>query len=66
VRHLVLGTHRETGKPVLYFDYVKISHIEGMSTEESNALIDELTSYMTPHGAQYIFAERSTSIAGIP
>ena len=53
VRHLILGTHRETGKPVLYFDSVKISHIEGLSTEASNALIDELTGYMTPRGAQY-------------
>jgi len=53
VRHLILGTHRETGKPVLYFDSVKITHIEGMSTEASNALIDELTGYMTPRGAQY-------------
>jgi taurine dioxygenase len=53
VRHLILGIHRETGKPVLYFDSVKISHIEGSSADESNALIDELTGYMTPHGAQY-------------
>ena len=53
VRHLVLGTHRETGRRVLYFDSVKISHIEGMSADESNALIDKLASHMTPRGAQY-------------
>lgn len=53
VRHLILGKHRETGKRVLYFDSVKISHIEGMSPDDSNALIDELTGYMTPRGAQY-------------
>lgn len=53
VRHLILGTHRETGKRVLYFDSVKISHIEGMGADESNALIDELTGYMTPNGPQY-------------
>jgi taurine dioxygenase len=53
VRHLILGTHPETGRRVLYFDSVKISHIDGMSADESNALIDELTGYMTPKGAQY-------------
>ena len=53
VRHPILGTHRETGRRVLYFDSVKISHIEGMDAAESNALIDELVGQMTPHGAQY-------------
>jgi taurine dioxygenase len=53
VRHPILGTHRETGRQVLYFDSVKISHIEGMSADQSNALIEELTGCMTPHGAQY-------------
>jgi len=53
VRHPILGTHRETGRRVLYFDSVKISHIEGMSADDSNALIEELTGCMTPHGAQY-------------
>lgn len=53
VRHLLLGTHRETGKRVLYFDSVKISHIEGMGRDESDALIDELAGCMTPRGAQY-------------
>ena len=53
VRHPILGRHRETGRRVLYFDTVKISHIEGMDTEQSNALIEEVAGYMTPHGAQY-------------
>ena len=53
VRHLILGTHRETGRRVLYFDAVKISHIEGMEAAESNELIDELATHMLPHGTQY-------------
>lgn len=53
VRHPILGTHRETGRRVLYFDTVKISHIEGMDAQESNDLIEELADRMTPRGAQY-------------
>jgi taurine dioxygenase len=53
VRHPILGTHRETGRRVLYFDSVKISHIEGMDPDESNALIEEIATHMTPRGAQY-------------
>jgi len=53
VRHPILGRHPETGKPVLYFDSVKIAQIEGMDTDASNAFIDELVGYMTPRGAQY-------------
>ena len=53
VRHPLFGTHRETGRKVFYFDPVKISHIEGMESDESNALIDELAGYMTPNGTQY-------------
>jgi taurine dioxygenase len=53
VRHPLFGTHRETGRKVFYFDPVKINHIEGMESEESNALIDELAGYMTPNGTQY-------------
>ena len=53
VRHPIIGTHRETGRRVLYFDSVKIAQIEGMNADESNALIDELVGYMTPRGAQY-------------
>ena len=53
VRHPILGTHRETGRKVLYFDSIKINRIEGLEPDESNALIDELAGCMTPHGAQY-------------
>ena len=53
VRHLILGTHRETGRKVLYFDPIKIARIEGMEEAESNALIDELSSYMLQPLAQY-------------
>ncbi len=53
VRHPILGRHRETGRRVLYFDSVKISHIEGMDPDESNALIEEIASHMIPRGAQY-------------
>jgi taurine dioxygenase len=53
VRHPILGTHRETGRRVLYFDSVKISHIEGLEPAESSGLIEELTACMTPRGAQY-------------
>ncbi len=53
VRHSLIGRHRETGRPVLYFDAVKISHIDGMDPVESNELIDELAAYMIPKGTQY-------------
>src|SRR5690606_15223706 len=53
VRHPILGTHPETGRRVLYFDSVKISHIEGIDAHESDALIDEIAAHMIPRGAQY-------------
>src|SRR5690606_32527658 len=53
VRHPILGTHPETGRRVLYFDSVKISHIEGIDADESDALIDEIAAHMIPRGAQY-------------
>src|SRR5690606_4540003 len=52
VRHPILGTHPETGRRVLYFDSVKISHIEGIDAHESDALIDEIAAHMIPRGAQ--------------
>ena len=62
VRHPIIGTHRETGRRVLYFDSVKIAQIEGMNADESNALIDELVGYMTPRGAQYTHKWRKGDI----
>jgi taurine dioxygenase len=62
VRHPILGVHRETRRRVLYFDSVKISHIEGMEAAESDALIEELVSRMTPRGAQYTHKWRKGDI----
>ena len=62
VRHPILGTHRETGRRVLYFDSVKISHIEGMAPGESDELIEELASRMTPRGTQYAHKWRKGDI----
>jgi taurine dioxygenase len=51
VFHILLGTHPETGRRVLYFDPGKILYIEGLPADESDALIDELSGYMVqPHG----------------
>jgi alpha-ketoglutarate-dependent taurine dioxygenase len=62
VRHPILGRHRETGRRVLYFDTVKISHIEGMEQAESDALIEELAAHMTPRGTQYTHKWRKGDI----
>ncbi|MPZ41836.1 MAG: hypothetical protein GEV05_00245 [Betaproteobacteria bacterium] len=62
VRHPILGTHRETGRRVLYFDSVKISHIEDMAPAASNELIEELAACMTPRGAQYTHKWRKGDI----
>jgi taurine dioxygenase len=62
VRHPILGVHPETRRRVLYFDSVKISHIEGMEAAESNALIEELAACMTPRGAQYTHKWRKGDI----
>jgi taurine dioxygenase len=61
-RHLLLGSHRETGKKVLYFDPIKISCIEGLDQAASNELIDTLTGYMTPEGTQYTHKWRKGDI----
>lgn len=53
VHHLLLGTHPETGRKVLYFDPGKILHIEGLPQDESDALIDELSGYMVQPEGQY-------------
>ena len=62
VRHPILGRHRETLRRVLYFDSVKISHIEGLQQADSDALIEELAGRMTPRGAQYTHRWRKGDI----
>jgi taurine dioxygenase len=53
VFHPIVRTHPETGRKGLYFDPGKIVRIEGVSAEESDALIEELTGYMIQPDAQY-------------
>jgi taurine dioxygenase len=53
VFHPIVRTHPETGRKGLYFDPGKIVRIEGVSTEESDALIEELAGYMIQPDAQY-------------
>ncbi|MEI6723895.1 MAG: TauD/TfdA family dioxygenase [Betaproteobacteria bacterium] len=53
IRHLLLGTHLETGRKVLFFDRIKIVAIDGMEPAESDAMIEELTGYMIQPNAQY-------------
>jgi taurine dioxygenase len=51
--HLLARVHPETGRKALYFDPGKILRVEGLPPEESDALIDELTTYMVQPGAEY-------------
>lgn len=51
--HPLLRTHPETGRKVLYFDPNKLLRIDGVSAEESDALIEELRGYMVQPDAQY-------------
>ena len=51
--HALARVHPETGRKGLYFDPGKILRVEGVEAEESDALIDELTTYMVQPGATY-------------
>jgi taurine dioxygenase len=51
--HLLARKHPETNRTALYFDPGKILYIEGLAEEESNALIDELATYMVQPEAEY-------------
>ena len=53
VLHPIVRTHPETRRRGLYFDPGKILSIVGLETEESDALIDELTERMIQPDAQY-------------
>jgi taurine dioxygenase len=53
VMHPILRTHPETGRKGLYFDPGKIVAVEGLPEDESEALIEELTTYMIQPGGQY-------------
>lgn len=52
-RHPLLRIHPETGRTALYFDPGKILRIEGLPAEQSDALIDELDTYMIQPQGQY-------------
>lgn len=51
--HALARVHPETGRCGLYFDPGKILRVEGLPAIESDALIDELTTYMVQPGAEY-------------
>ena len=53
VWHPIIRTHPETGRKGLYFDPGKIVAIEGLPKNESDALIDELTTHMIQPDAEY-------------
>jgi taurine dioxygenase len=53
VFHPLLRTHRETGRKVLYFNPNNILRIEGLDPAESDAIIDELSSYMVQPAGHY-------------
>jgi len=60
--HPLLTTHRETGRPVLYFDPMKLVRIEGLSANASESLIEELRTYMVQPGADYTHQWRKGDI----
>src|SRR6201994_262265 len=49
----IVRTHPETGRNALYFDPGKIESIEGVSAQESDALIYELRGYMIQLEGEY-------------
>ncbi len=51
--HPVVRVHEETGRKSLYANPHHILRIQGLDEDESTALIDELTGYMTSTMAQY-------------
>ena len=53
VRHPLVRKHPETGRTLLYFDQGKILDIEGLDDAESDALVAEMSAYMTQPPCQY-------------
>ncbi|HEV8141603.1 MAG TPA: TauD/TfdA family dioxygenase [Methylomirabilota bacterium] len=53
VFHPIIRTHPETGRKGLYFDPGKILRIEGVEEQESDALVEELTSRMIQPDGEY-------------
>ena len=62
VFHPLIKTHPETGRQVLYFDPNKVLRIEGLAADESDALIEELKTYMVQPGADYCHKWRQGDI----
>jgi taurine dioxygenase len=53
VRHALVRKHPETGRTLLYFDQGKILTIDGLDETESDAIIAEMSAYMTEPPCQY-------------
>lgn len=53
VSHPLVRIHPETRRKALYFDPNKLLRIDGVSAEESDALVHELRTYMVQPAAQY-------------
>ena len=51
--HPMLRQHPESGRTGLYFDPGKILYIEGLPADESEAVIDELETFMIQDNGQY-------------
>jgi taurine dioxygenase len=51
--HPIARMHAETGRKSLYVNPIHIQRIVGLAPQDSDALIDELFSYMVQPGAEY-------------
>jgi len=63
MRHPVVRTHPETGKPLIFVNTAFTSHIEGLSEEESRWLLDHLYPTAADPEIQCRFRWRPGSIA---
>ncbi len=53
VFHPILRAHPETRRMALYFDPTKLVGIEGLTSDEGNALIEEVRAYMIQPAGEY-------------